>query len=40
LRLFDARRLPHDEKKSFPKRHKAKQGGNTKVKSGNLTAVT
>ncbi len=32
--------LPQGGKKSFPMRHNAKQGGNTKVKSGNLTAVT
>jgi len=32
--------LPLREKKSFPKRHKAPQPCNTKVKSGNLTAFT
>ena len=32
--------LPQGGKKSFPVRHKAKQAGNTKVKSGNLTAAT
>jgi hypothetical protein len=32
--------FPQGGKKSFPVRHKAKQAGNTKVKSGNLTAVT
>ena len=32
--------FPQSGKKSFPVRHKAKQAGNTRVKSGNLTAVT